>query len=253
MATYVTSDLHGCYDEFIELLNLIEFSDQDQLWVLGDVIDRGEDSLTILDKIMKSKNINMILGNHELLFMEYYEEARGINCTSLNNIYAESSIQRWYRNGGDITHKNMLQYDAEEVLYKYFRNIPTFKVLENDNFRDRKLILVHAGIKNLYMYSHIENVYEFLRTQTVEDLVWTRDYFYKDEVYQDYTIIHGHSPVQKILEEYEWKLDLKNEDVRILSFPGHKYMDCGCFIKEFYGKLACIRLEDNQEFYVRKL
>ena len=39
MCKYVMSDLHGCYEEFIKMLELIDFSDKDELYILGDVIE----------------------------------------------------------------------------------------------------------------------------------------------------------------------------------------------------------------------
>ena len=42
MATYVISDIHGEYGKFMELLDIIHFSDEDILYVLGDVVDRGK-------------------------------------------------------------------------------------------------------------------------------------------------------------------------------------------------------------------
>ena len=41
MAIYVTSDIHGEYDLFVRLLDIIKLQDQDTLYVLGDVVDRG--------------------------------------------------------------------------------------------------------------------------------------------------------------------------------------------------------------------
>ena len=44
MSIYVMSDIHGCYDEFMQMLNLISFSDYDELWIIGDICDRGPKS-----------------------------------------------------------------------------------------------------------------------------------------------------------------------------------------------------------------
>ena len=52
MATYVVSDVHGQYDLLIKGLNRIDFSDDDYLWCLGDVIDRGPDGIKILQYII---------------------------------------------------------------------------------------------------------------------------------------------------------------------------------------------------------
>lgn len=41
--TYVASDIHGEYKKYIQMLNKINFSDSDILYVLGDVIDRGSE------------------------------------------------------------------------------------------------------------------------------------------------------------------------------------------------------------------
>ncbi len=49
MATYVVSDIHGEYDTLMALLNKISFSEEDTLYILGDVVDRGREGVKILD------------------------------------------------------------------------------------------------------------------------------------------------------------------------------------------------------------
>ena len=57
---YVMSDLHGCYDEFIKMLKLINFGEDDEIFILGDIFDRGSKPLEILDYIVSHKNIHLI-------------------------------------------------------------------------------------------------------------------------------------------------------------------------------------------------
>ena len=45
---YVLSDLHGHYNIFIKMLEKINFSDDDVLYILGDCCDRGPDSLKFI-------------------------------------------------------------------------------------------------------------------------------------------------------------------------------------------------------------
>ena len=45
---YVISDLHGRYDLFLRLLEMIRFNEADTLFFLGDAVDRGPDGVTIL-------------------------------------------------------------------------------------------------------------------------------------------------------------------------------------------------------------
>ena len=42
MSTYAISDIHGCFDEFMEVLDQVQFGDGDELYILGDLVDRGE-------------------------------------------------------------------------------------------------------------------------------------------------------------------------------------------------------------------
>ena len=54
---YCMSDIHGEYDRFVKMLELIEFSDADTLYIIGDVIDRKPGGIDILQKIMASPNM----------------------------------------------------------------------------------------------------------------------------------------------------------------------------------------------------
>ena len=66
---YVTSDLHGSFKEFKELLKLINFNDDDYMYILGDVIDRGDEPIELIRYIMNSPNIELLMGNHEYMAM----------------------------------------------------------------------------------------------------------------------------------------------------------------------------------------
>ena len=64
---YIIGDVQGCYDTLQKLLGKINFSkDRDQLFFLGDVVNRGNKSLETLRFIYSLKeNANMVLGNHD--------------------------------------------------------------------------------------------------------------------------------------------------------------------------------------------
>ena len=70
--TYVISDIHGQFDAFMKMLDKIEFGYDDEMYILGDVIDRGPQSLECVKWIMEQDNILTLLGNHELLFLDNY-------------------------------------------------------------------------------------------------------------------------------------------------------------------------------------
>lgn len=67
MAIYAVGDLHGCFITFQRLLERIRFSDSDRLWLVGDVVNRGNHSLALLRWLYRERQrITLTLGNHDL-------------------------------------------------------------------------------------------------------------------------------------------------------------------------------------------
>lgn len=64
---YVISGIHVCYNEYMELLNKIKFSDEDELYILGDAVDRGPEPIKVLKDIMNRQNVIFIIGNHDFI------------------------------------------------------------------------------------------------------------------------------------------------------------------------------------------
>ena len=66
------SDIHGMYDKYIEMMDLIDLKETDTLYILGDIIDRGVNSMKILQDMMKRSNVFGIFGNHELMMADCF-------------------------------------------------------------------------------------------------------------------------------------------------------------------------------------
>ena len=220
---YVMSDLHGCYDEYIKMLELINFNSNDELYILGDIFDRGNKPLEILDHIVNNKNIYLLKGNHEKMFEDAYEYS--------------TNIQLWYYNGGYQTDEAIVNSDTftREAIYKYVKNLPFIKIVDN-------FILVHAG---LYIpKNHKElTINQLIKIQDEDVCLWNRNNIGNEIKLKDYTIIVGHTPVQTIIKDYK-------NNPKILHKNGTIYIDCGCVFKKVNGRLGCLRLDDMKEFYI---
>ncbi|MEI2696537.1 MAG: metallophosphoesterase [Saprospiraceae bacterium] len=130
---FAIGDIHGCNKTFKKLLlEVLKLKKQDQLVLLGDYIDRGPDSLGVIQTILKLQNagytVHCLRGNHEQLMMD-----------STTNVTA---YFQWLFNGGEQTmtsfNKTRFQ-DFPEVYIDFFNS--TKHYLEMDQY-----ILVHAGL-----------------------------------------------------------------------------------------------------------
>ncbi len=73
--TIAIGDIHGCADEFKELLNALELEPDDRVVQLGDLINRGPDSHGVLE-LAREYKIEAILGNHELRLLRSRQQGR---------------------------------------------------------------------------------------------------------------------------------------------------------------------------------
>ena len=78
MALYAIGDIQGCHAEFCQLLDLVGFSPrEDRLWLVGDLVNRGPESLAVLREVMAlGESAVTVLGNHDLHLLTVATGAR---------------------------------------------------------------------------------------------------------------------------------------------------------------------------------
>jgi len=64
--TIVVGDLHGCYDELQDLLKKLDFSEEDQVVCVGDLITKGPKNKEVLELFMSDPRFRTVIGNHDL-------------------------------------------------------------------------------------------------------------------------------------------------------------------------------------------
>lgn len=185
---YVTSDLHGypC-DKFTEFLYGSGFTDNDKLYVLGDMIDRGDDGVKIVQWMMKQLNVYPIFGNHEVMMLTCRFLFDEVTERSIDDLSADdlNSYIDWIRNGGEPTIKALreLSVNEREAIVDYLLNSSLYEEVEAGG---RKFILVHGGLGN---FSPDKGIDEY----TLREIVWNRPTL-DQRYYDDKTVIFGHTP-----------------------------------------------------------
>ncbi len=244
MATYAISDLHGQYEIFEKLLERIDFSDEDFLYVLGDAIDRGPDGIKILQRIMNAPNMDLLIGNHEFLMLNSVDLDG-----SVGSVPGRDSDLWLYYNGGDHTfsqYKELTLSERKELLAWLCSRILT-TVIETS---DRTICLTHSN----FYEDYIDKKYEDCSYRDVWNIVWNTPYrsdlYIPVEKYVEtgYDFIIGHVPVQRVAGLSQ-KLQAYHEACITLIDGGCSFRQDRVLDDDEYG-VICIRLEDMNETVV---
>ena len=123
MSTFVVGDIQGCYQELNDLLDKISFDTaSDQLWVAGDLINRGPDNLKTINLLRQLPNTRIVLGNHDLHFLAVATTdrtpSRSDTLDDLVNDPQLDSITEWLRQ------QALAIYDNEFDLLVVHAGIP---------------------------------------------------------------------------------------------------------------------------------
>lgn len=116
--TIAIGDVHGCADEFEELLNALELEPEDRVVQLGDLVNRGPDSHLVLE-LAREYKVEAILGNHELRLLRAQREGR-------------KDLLK------DYDHKTIKELTDED--WDYLRALPKFT-----HGATRDIVMVHGG------------------------------------------------------------------------------------------------------------
>jgi len=227
---YALSDLHGCYDLYLKALTAINFNENDTLYVVGDVCDRGPKPMQILLDMQKKPNIIPLLGNHDYFALNMLKKVMFAKENNKKPFLPENdllSLYYWLNDGGRST------YDGFCNLSKIEQNriisyLESFKRYEQIIVNNQKYLLVHAGLGNF-------EIKKSLTKYTDEELLFDRlDYHQK--YFDDQIIVTGHTPTILIDQSYKNKIYINNNNIGL---------DCGAV---FFNTLG-IYCFDNQKCY----
>ena len=142
MANYAVGDIQGCYKEFDKGLKKINFNEKkDRLWISGDLINRGPDSLKTLERIYSIRSsVNIVLGNHDLHFLaRHYADRKAAKNDTLEELLASSKCEKY----------------AKFLLKQPFVFSKKIKLKNGDK---KKYIMVHAGLPHYLTFKECMNL-----------------------------------------------------------------------------------------------
>jgi serine/threonine protein phosphatase 1 len=233
MKRYAISDIHGCLATFDALIETLKLTKEDELYLLGDIIDRGPHSKGMMDRVMQMQEdgyqVKVLMGNHENMFLQAIDE-------TIPYCWDYRRYQNWVKNGGATTMMNFGYQridDLKNLDKKYdtfVRNLLNYVELDN-------CILVHAGFnfKEEDMYKDTHSMY------------WIRNWYETIDAAKtkNKVIIHGHSP--------------RPHETLEASITEQKYpainIDCGCVyhIKTGNGYLCALDLDTMKPVFQKNI
>lgn len=142
-------DVHGCVDEFRQLVSVLEWQSLDEIWTLGDLVDRGPDSAGAI-QLCLDKNIKSVMGNHDQSIINHYD-----------------TLQKTGNLPKNLDKKiTLAQLKPHHI--NYLKGCPNLHV--NDELG---LILVHGGVwPHLPLYAQPGNV---IRAQMIHPKIFGKN------------------------------------------------------------------------------
>ena len=221
--TYVIANIHGNYSKFKDILSQISFREEDVMYVLGDMVDYGDETMELIEDLSLRLNVYPVAGEHDFLaarMLKGFDRMLKSGASPDPDYVAE--MTQWVKEGGQTTLEGFraLDEDGREGVLDYLEEMTLFEEVE---VRGKKYLLLHAGIADFDPDADLED--------------YLPEDFFSEPLDASYpliegtTVVVGHAPTAS---------------GKITYGEGSIFIDCGVADG---GKLACLCLENGKEYY----
>jgi serine/threonine protein phosphatase 1 len=226
--TLVISDIHGCYQEFRELLELVKYKPKaDKLILLGDLVDRGPGSKEVVEyviKLSREENVIVLRGNHDQRFidvMTYEGTEEELKFFDYGGLQAINSYQD--NNDNDLPSERLKK--VRHIIQSKYTHHITFLDSLPYFYEDQNHIFVHAGLNPNY---------KNWKEQPTRDFMYIKDPFIFAKTNVNKKVVFGHTKTFDIHGSPE------------IWFGDDKIgIDGGCV----YGmQLNCLEMKGDQQY-----
>ncbi|MCB0635293.1 MAG: serine/threonine protein phosphatase [Lewinella sp.] len=219
MQRFAITDIHGCARTFATLLDQLALSAGDELYLLGDYIDRGPDSRRVIDLILESRSagifVTCLRGNHEQLLLDALTDP--------------IRLGHFRKNGGLET---MASFGVRHPAHIPPQYLQFFESLTYYIDLPGEYLMVHAGVD----FSHPQPLADH------HSLLYLRpwDMRLDREWLAGRVLLHGHTPIQKTAVE----IGLAG----LANYP-ELNLDAGCVYPDL-GHLCALDLDRRELTFV---
>ena len=220
---YVTAGINGNWEKYDALLKKLRLKDSDNLYVLGDVCDYGEQGMEVLTDMSMRQNVFPVAGAHELKALRMLSGFdKMLKDGSMPDAEFAAEMMAWAADGGKPTLDGFRALDEEmrEGILDYLSDFVLFEEVETEG---KAFVLVNAGIADF-------------DPDTELDDYQPEDFFVPAPAgaafFEDRTLVVGHLPTAS------GKIEREGGLVRL---------DCGLLQG---GTLCALCLETGDEYYV---
>lgn len=268
---YAMSDIHGMYESYMEAIG--KLNKEDQLFIIGDIIDRGEDGIKILlDIIERQKNpgngpkITFLMGNHEVMLLSTIEIMlnHSWNGNELNLLMESENFVNFFNriksNGITLEEAYFMnnwikENHGDKTIFSYFRDIKPKQMKEIYKFLLESYVILPQKIENQdYLFVHSMPINDRTKLEEMKEtgkgfnimeltpeeyrfILTERD----KETYRlaqqvGFTTICGHTP--------------RYGEITNSKENGFVRIDAGCGHKKKTSKLALYCIEDDKVEYI---
>lgn len=173
---YIIADIHGCYGKLMNTLDSVEFNfETDRVFCVGDMVDRGPDSLKVL-QLLDTEWFFSVVGNHEYMTIQYLDSVVSISNTYINN------GGQWFI--------ELPEHEQYRVINNYINRLPIAIEVET---LIGQIGIIHADCPNDWL-----DIHEKIREEKLLEWIWNRNrYKYNDNTVIDNIriVYHGHTVV----------------------------------------------------------
>lgn len=188
MRTLVISDIHGCLEEFMQLLEAVGYTpNKDQLVLAGDYVDRGPKSREVMDMIMdlaKNEHVVVLRGNHDERFRTLIQDG---NMDVYDLFLSYGGMETLASYGFDAQKDSM-----KDIIPSMRRKYADHFAFINETayfYEIEHFIFVHAGLN--------PKVADW-KSQPLDDFLSIRELFVHSPTNVGKRVIFGHTVTTKI-------------------------------------------------------